>query len=166
MLSSPWQHEQQRRSNVSVCLEEPQISQNIDWILFQHLTIVQTPVMTCTFSPQIHLNVILFIDIKGETSALELCELIKKKLIGAGVQNGGSQVILMLRHTWAGLTSTGELERTHKFQLELSYLAAKPTKPPLLETSQTAKKLDEKHEIITNICSRTTEKEDQTGKRK
>lgn len=52
----------------------------------------------CNFATD-YSNAILFTGIKGETSAPEPRELIRKKLIGAGVQNGGSQVILMLRHT-------------------------------------------------------------------
>lgn len=65
----------------------------------------------------------------------------------------------MLRHTRAGLAPTGELERTHGFRLELSYLGCKASNPPpphlpLLETSQKKKKRwMKKHEIITNICS-------------
>lgn len=117
--------------------------------------------MTCAFS---HSFISTRVCLK---SVSQLCELIRKKLIGAGVQNGGSQVILMLRHTWAGLASTGEAEGTQKFQPKLCYRAAKPRNPSFHRDITDCKKLlDEKHEIITNICSWSTEKEAQTAKRK
>lgn len=120
--------------------------------------------MTRAFLPQLHFNAILF---KGRLWCPSSVSSLEKKLIGAGVQNGGSQVILMLRHTWTGLAFTGEAERTHKFQPELCYWAAKPRNLSFHRDITDCKKLlEEKHEIITNICSWSTENEAQTAKRK